>query len=381
MSLQDQIQSILSVGNSNTNPKKYPHLTQLTGDCSGKKIWRVTLDTPIEISNTKENSLILMEFPEDLPQSHEHWATSLLSKNTRQYDLFVEISLFLKENHTRTPQVIHHQTKPNFVIQQDLGSTTLFDQIDGTRKCNDPVSLILIGRSYEEILSWIFNLQQLTKKIPHNHITKQRTLDISTFRLEFNEFWNNLPPSCNQLELDYEVMKTWYETDILEKIEEQPKRLTHRDLQSRNIMIHPENEPSPWVIDVQDMCLGPELYDLASLLYDPNAMLSSIERIRLAKLYWKRYCQTKYPLYPEYLNQLRITAVCRVIHALGRHGNIYQRTGRQQSLDMIFNASSMLIQIMNHIERETPIEFSNHLMPILEHFIQFYENFSENNEK
>jgi NDP-sugar pyrophosphorylase family protein/aminoglycoside/choline kinase family phosphotransferase len=49
-----------------------------------------------------------------------------------------------------------------------------------------------------------------------------------------------------------------------------PRVLVHRDLQSSNILIA---RGRPWLIDYQGMRLGPAVYDLASLLFDPYVEL------------------------------------------------------------------------------------------------------------
>src|SRR5258706_8882845 len=52
---------------------------------------------------------------------------------------------------------------------------------------------------------------------------------------------------------------------IVEELAAEPRVLCHRDYHSRNLMLH---DGSLYIIDFQDARMGPDTYDLASLLRD-----------------------------------------------------------------------------------------------------------------
>ena len=52
---------------------------------------------------------------------------------------------------------------------------------------------------------------------------------------------------------------------MVEELASEPRVLCHRDYHSRNLMLH---EDSLYIIDFQDARMGPDTYDLASLLRD-----------------------------------------------------------------------------------------------------------------
>ena len=54
-------------------------------------------------------------------------------------------------------------------------------------------------------------------------------------------------------------------SEIVEELASEPRVLCHRDYHSRNLMVH---ESQLYVIDFQDSRMGPDTYDLASLLRD-----------------------------------------------------------------------------------------------------------------
>ena len=52
---------------------------------------------------------------------------------------------------------------------------------------------------------------------------------------------------------------------LADELADEPRVLCHRDYHSRNLMIH---ERRLYIIDYQDARMGPDTYDLASLLRD-----------------------------------------------------------------------------------------------------------------
>src|SRR6185503_8428805 len=61
-----------------------------------------------------------------------------------------------------------------------------------------------------------------------------------------------------------EALATEYAA-IAEELASEPRVLCHRDYHSRNLMLH---DGSLYIIDFQDARLGPDTYDLVSLLRD-----------------------------------------------------------------------------------------------------------------
>ena len=126
----------------------------------------------------------------------------------------------------------------------------------------------------------------------------------------------------------------------------QKTTLIHRDLQSKNIFYY---QQQPYVIDYQDLCLGPWLYDLASLIYDQNAQLNPVERIRLLKIFWLHYGKQVESDWDKFMVSLRKTALIRNMHGIGRHGTIYFTRDRKDSLNRIKRGLNMLLQLQQEL--------------------------------
>ncbi|MBR3223612.1 MAG: phosphotransferase [Kiritimatiellae bacterium] len=96
-------------------------------------------------------------------------------------------------------------------------------------------------------------------------------------------------------------------------LEKEPKALVHRDFQSTNVLWKGD---SMAFIDFQGMRLGPAVYDLASLLYDPYVSMTDGERRALAALYAKKSGRS------DIVKILPLAAVQRLVQCLGAYGRL-----------------------------------------------------------
>lgn len=101
--------------------------------------------------------------------------------------------------------------------------------------------------------------------------------------------------------------------DTARVLEDAPRRLIHRDLQSTNYLWH---GGEPVLIDVQGMRLGPVAYDLASLLADPYVDRDPGEQLWLLDAYNAR---ADAPVSRELYAR---GAVQRLAQALGAYGRL-----------------------------------------------------------
>ena len=105
----------------------------------------------------------------------------------------------------------------------------------------------------------------------------------------------------------------------------QPWGLVHRDLQSRNIILH---KGRYGLVDFQGARLGPAAYDLASLLHDPYVDLPWSMRQGLAR----RYAELAGTAGPfdarRFLAGWPLVSASRVMQALGAYGFLTRQRGR-----------------------------------------------------
>ena len=97
---------------------------------------------------------------------------------------------------------------------------------------------------------------------------------------------------------------------VAAEFRQMPSVLVHRDFQSSNVLYRADGSPA--FIDFQGMRLGPAVYDLASLLYDPySPNLGEAERKALLEVYGDVSAR-----------ELALGAVQRLVQSLGAFGRL-----------------------------------------------------------
>ena len=110
---------------------------------------------------------------------------------------------------------------------------------------------------------------------------------------------------------------------IIEELAGEPRVLCHRDYHSRNLMLH---EDRLYIIDFQDARMGPDTYDLVSLLRDSVRRSAGADRQRADRLLPRaqgRDASTE----AEFRDRFDVMALQRNLKALGTFG--YQTTARR----------------------------------------------------
>ena len=102
---------------------------------------------------------------------------------------------------------------------------------------------------------------------------------------------------------------------IVEELAAEPAVLCHRDYHSRNLMLHEENL---YIIDFQDARMGPDTYDLVSLLRDSYVDLTDDDVDDLIAFFLALRHSTADP--QEFRRRFDLMAIQRNLKALGTFG-------------------------------------------------------------
>lgn len=344
----------------------------LAGDASGKRYFRIQ-------KNKKPTNWLLLLIPLDAPRSDECFIIDNSPPELTQADYFIEISEFLANYFKNVPRIYSSEAREGLVILQDLGSKTLFDHIKDRGEIKKQLEQEefeklskQMEKHYQDLLFWINKLQGLSDKLPEKSLIRNRTLEKQALREELREFetWV-LEPKLRELQIEENERSSVILDDVyrnikgtiqkgfdrlVEVIDEYPKTLIHRDFQSKNVMIH---DGEPFIIDVQDVCFGPYIYDLASLLYDANAMLSHGERDYLASSYY--YSYISWEAEPnensvelmEFLKNLQLMGLQRVLKNMGRHSKYYLRDSREASGAYLVRNLKVFLSLRNEVPFNT----------------------------
>jgi N-acetylmuramate 1-kinase len=181
---------------------------------------------------------------------------------------FVAVSRLMREVPLPVPQILHHSNELGIIGQQDLGDVTLQAHL-GAATDDEHAAL------YRQAVSFIALLQRRGEELRSPDYPAYKVAfdtDKLSWELEFfykyflRQYRGVSPP----LEAQQALSREW--SAIVEELANEPRVLCHRDYHSRNLMLR---SGSLFIIDFQDARMGPDTYDLVSLLRDSYVDLAS----------------------------------------------------------------------------------------------------------
>lgn len=189
---------------------------------------------------------------------------------------------FLESNGLPVPARYGGDPARGIELQEDVGTTSLA-AIAPRASDAERVGL------YREVLGWLPKLQRL--RDPGGLPTFGRQLDAAHLRYKGELFATWSLPFALGREADAGATEAVHAAfaRIAAEIEDAPRRLAHRDLQSRNVQVRPglgDAPPRLAMIDFQGAFLAPPEYDAVALLRDSYVELADAELA--AQLAWLR---------------------------------------------------------------------------------------------
>ncbi len=175
---------------------------------------------------------------------------------------FVEVLRLLETRGVRAPRLLAEDCKNGWLLVEDLGEQTLADRL-----AQHPEQKTEL---YRKAVFDLARAQHALSELPPDSIVTQRSFDVGLLSWEVEHFreWalqaRGVP--LNQAQIDNFNRSA---KELAETVAELPYGFTHRDYQSRNLMVVPteSGDELAWV-DFQDALLGPRVYDLVALLSD-----------------------------------------------------------------------------------------------------------------
>ena len=181
---------------------------------------------------------------------------------------FVAVSRLMREVPLPVPELLHHSNPLGIIAQQDLGDVTLQAHL-GAATADEHAAL------YRQAVLFIARLQQRGQELASREYpsfsvafdTDKLSWELEFFYKYFIRQYRGASPG---LDVQRALSEEW--SRMVEELAGEPRVLCHRDYHSRNLMLH---DGSLFIIDFQDARMGPDTYDLASLLRDSYVDLSS----------------------------------------------------------------------------------------------------------
>jgi aminoglycoside/choline kinase family phosphotransferase len=272
-----------------------PRVVPLTGDASDRRYFRVLLaDAPSIVLALYAAPFRLDALP------------------------FVNVARLFAQMPVPIPQVLGHADDLGVLALQDLGDVTLQAHL-GAATPEEHAAL------YRQAVALIATLQRRGAELESSdYLPYGIAFDVEKLAWELDFFIRHfieayrgvvIPPAARE-----ELRSEFH--GLIEELAAEPRVLCHRDYHSRNLMIQDERL---YIIDFQDARMGPDTYDLVSLLRDsyvdlPEQTVSDLLAYFLA-------LNGATGAEREFRQRFDVMALQRNLKALGTFG--YQTTARR----------------------------------------------------
>lgn len=240
---------------------------------------------------------------------------------------FVTVSHLMREVPLPVPALLHHSNALGIIAQQDLGDVTLQAHL-GAATADEHAAL------YRQAVMFIARLQQRGQELSSPEYPPFQVAfdtDKLSWELEFfyKFFVRQYRGASPTVDVQQALSEEW--SRIVEELAGEPRVLCHRDYHSRNLMLH---DGSLFIIDFQDARMGPDTYDLASLLRDSYVDLTSSQVDELIAYYvvLTRGGGGSDAVDSEFRRRFDVMALQRNLKALGTFG--YQTVTRGNTVYM-----------------------------------------------
>jgi aminoglycoside/choline kinase family phosphotransferase len=299
--VRDRVDAFLASTDLKTRGAK---VVPLTGDASDRRYFRVLL--------RDEPALVLAVHPGPI-----------------DFDAlpFVNVTKLLSEMPVPVPRILGHSDQLGIIALQDLGDVTLQAHLGAASPAQH-------AALYRQAVSFIDTLQRRGAElaspdyIPYNIAfdVEKLTWELQFFTRHFLEAYRGAQLSAGSREALAGEFAA-----IAEELASEPRVLCHRDYHSRNLMLH---DGSLYIIDFQDARMGPDTYDLVSLLRDSyvdfteaqvDAFIAFFLALRSGRPEGEGLSDPK-----EFRRRFDLMALQRNLKALGTFG--FQTTSRQNTV-------------------------------------------------
>ncbi len=236
------------------------------------------------------------------------------SPDINETEAFVHFTEHFRSAGVQVPEVFVVSNDRKFYLQEDLGDQRLHELV--VARNEDELGPDLVER-YRQSLEELLKLQlkggqdvDYSLCVPRPAFDAQSVLwDLNHFKYYFLKL-SGVPFDEQKLESEFQAFATHIESLPLQGF-------MFRDFQTRNIMIR---DGKPWLIDYQGGRRGPLQYDLASLVYESKAGLTSADREKLVGYYIENLAGYLDVNREEFMADFYTVALVRSLQVLGAYG-------------------------------------------------------------
>ena len=231
---------------------------------------------------------------------------------------FVNVCRLLTVMPVPVPRILSHSDPLGIIAQEDLGDVTLQAHLGSASPAEH-------AAAYREAVTFITTIQRRGRELeapgylPYGirFDVEKLTWELQFFTRHFVEAYRGATltePARHALAGEFAA--------IAQELASEPPVLCHRDYHSRNLMVH---DGRLVIIDFQDARMGPDTYDLVSLLRDSYVDFSEQQVEELIAFFLAK--QAGSPANDEgFRRRFDLMALQRNLKALGTFG--FQTTSR-----------------------------------------------------
>jgi aminoglycoside/choline kinase family phosphotransferase len=223
---------------------------------------------------------------------------------------FANVAELLKTMGVPSPAILGHSDELGIIELEDLGDVTLQAHV-GAAAVTEHAAL------YREAVTIIARLQQRGREFASpSYVPYTLAFDVEKLTWELDFFAQHFLAGFRGIALtpaEHQALAgEWHA--IAGELATEPRVVCHRDYHSRNLMLR---RGKLYVIDFQDARLGPDTYDLVSLLRDSYVDITDRERDDLIAFFLALIGEADAA---PYSRRFDLMAVQRNLKALGTFG-------------------------------------------------------------
>jgi aminoglycoside/choline kinase family phosphotransferase len=231
---------------------------------------------------------------------------------------FVNVARLLEAMPVPTPRILGYDNALGIVALQDLGDVTLQAHL-GTQPFQAHAAL------YRQAVAHIVTMQARGEALASpRYVPYGIAFDVEKLTWELDFFLKHYLSAYRNAVLPqpvFDAVRAEFRS-IVEELAAEARVLCHRDYHSRNLML---SQGQLYLIDFQDARMGPDTYDLASLLRDAYIDLNEIAVNELIAYFLALKGNTISEA--DFRPRFDLMALQRNLKAMGTFG--YQTTARQ----------------------------------------------------
>lgn len=273
---------------------------------------------------------------------------------------FIKIRDFLDELGLKTPKIYSILPEQKAMLLEDLGDVTLFKTIESDKK-NKIKHIKLAVELLANLQNALYTRKRFDTPADKRHFTAK------LFMEEFYHFYEYMivkrvynPPYKNVWP---KLEKCFFK--ISHELSQLPYSFSHRDFQSKNVMI---KDGEAYLIDFQDALTAPAIYDLVSLLRDSYVVLADDETDSMLKYFWDVNGATRnlFTSFELFERAFYLQTIQRKMKDAGRFIYLNQVKGKEQFIPYVSPTLFYVKEALLKLEMDKILKILAPFIPELE---------------